>query len=177
MTRFRSFLWTGAIVLLAIGFDQTTKAFAKTALRFRPPVSFFGGIVQFFYAENPGAFLSLGADLSETVRFRLFTLVVGGFLVGLLLYLCFNRSAARAEVIALSMVLGGGISNLIDRMVGSHRVIDFMVIGTGPLRTGIFNVADVAITVGVGVLFWVSFRPAGANRETTSRHDESLPKN
>ena len=171
MTRFRSFLWTGAIVLVTIGFDQTAKAFAKAALKFRPPVSFFGGIVQLLYAENPGAFLSLGAGLSETVRFRLFTLVVGGFLIGLLLYLCFNRSASRVEAIALSMVLGGGISNLIDRMVGPHRVIDFLVIGIGPLRTGIFNVADVAITAGVGVLFWISIRPTGANRETRSRHD------
>ncbi|HZR46207.1 MAG TPA: signal peptidase II [Candidatus Manganitrophaceae bacterium] len=159
MTPFRRCLWTGAIAALTIGFDQATKAAAKALLRSQPPVSFFGGTVQLLYTENPGAFLSLGAGLSESARFGLFTLVVGGFLAGLFLYLCLSRSAARIEAAALSLVLGGGISNLIDRLLNHHRVIDFMVIGIGPLRTGIFNVADVAITAGVGVLFWVSIRP------------------
>lgn len=177
MTRFRRCLWTGAIVALTVGFDQATKGLAKSLLKPRPPVSFFGGVVRLLYTENAGAFLSLGAGLSETARFGLFTLVVGGCLAGLFLYLCLNRSAARIEATALSLILAGGISNLIDRMLNHHRVIDFMVIGIGPLRTGIFNAADVAITAGVGVLFWLSLRPTGANRETTSRHDGSLPKN
>ena len=55
-------------------------------------------------------------------------------------------------VVAWSLVLSGGLGNLVDRIINDGRVIDFMNIGIGSLRTGIFNVADVYITVGVVVL-------------------------
>lgn len=55
-------------------------------------------------------------------------------------------------VVARSLVLSGGLGNLVDRIINDGRVIDFMNIGIGSLRTGIFNVADVCITVGVVVL-------------------------
>jgi signal peptidase II len=54
--------------------------------------------------------------------------------------------------IALSLLAGGGIGNLIDRIANDGAVTDFVRIGIGPLRTGIFNLADVAIVVGVLVL-------------------------
>ncbi|MBK8276302.1 MAG: signal peptidase II [Nitrospira sp.] len=55
-------------------------------------------------------------------------------------------------VVAWSLVLSGGLGNLVDRIINDGRVIDFMNIGIGSLRAGIFNVADVYITVGVVVL-------------------------
>lgn len=55
-------------------------------------------------------------------------------------------------VVAWSLVLSGGLGNLVDLIINDGRVIDFMNIGIGSLRTGIFNVADVCITVGVVVL-------------------------
>jgi len=147
-----------AVVLLAtVGLDQLTKVIARRQLDAGPPIFFFGGIIRLQYVENPGAFLSLGASLSETTRFWLFTIIVGGFLIGLLLYLLFNRHLTPIDVIPLALILGGGFSNLIDRII-RDRVIDFMIIGIGPVRTGVFNVADVAITVGVGLLFWANIR-------------------
>lgn len=146
------------ITLLAtIGLDQMTKVIARAQLESSPPMIFFGGIVRLYYVENPGAFLSLGSGLSDTTRFWLFTVVVGGFLLGLFLYLLLSRKVSQADVVALSLILGGGLSNLIDRLLYDY-VIDFMVIGAGALRTGVFNVADVAITAGVGLLFWRSIR-------------------
>jgi signal peptidase II len=50
-------------------------------------------------------------------------------------------------------VIGGGASNLIDRVVRDGRVVDFLQIGIGDLRTGIFNVADAAIVLGLACLF------------------------
>ena len=61
-----------------------------------------------------------------------------------------------AAVIAL--VVGGGLSNLIDRLLNEGRVVDFMQLGIGPLRTGVFNVADVAIMGGLAVMLVVVFR-------------------
>ncbi len=158
MTRARKISLMAAVPLATIGFDQITKILARHQLESRPPMPLFGGIVRLQYVENPGAFLSLGAGLSETTRFWLFTVIVCGFLVGLFFYVLFTRRLTVAEVFSFSLILGGGLSNLIDRLLRDHRVIDFMVVGIGRLRTGVFNVADVAITAGIGLLFWASIR-------------------
>ncbi|HXC20398.1 MAG TPA: signal peptidase II, partial [Steroidobacteraceae bacterium] len=54
--------------------------------------------------------------------------------------------------IALALIAGGGISNLIDRLLYGGRVTDFLNVGIGSLRTGIFNVADMAILAGALLL-------------------------
>ncbi len=64
----------------------------------------------------------------------------------------FVQPMSLDTVVARSLVLSGGLGNLVDRIINDGRVIDFMNIGIGSLRTGIFNVADVCITVGVVVL-------------------------
>ncbi len=64
----------------------------------------------------------------------------------------FVQPMSLDTVVAWSLVLSGGLGNLVDRIINDGRVIDFMNIGIGSLRTGIFNVADVCITVGVVVL-------------------------
>lgn len=149
-----------ALLVATLGLDQVTKVIVRSRLESQPPILLLGGVIRLYYVENPGAFLSLGAGLSENARFWLFTVIVGGFLVGLFLYLLLNDQLAPVDVTALSLILGGGLSNLIDRLIRNDRVIDFMVIGLGPIRTGVFNVADVAITVGVGLLFWANLRPS-----------------
>ncbi len=145
------------LLLATVGIDRITKVIARDRLEPGPSISLFGGIVRLFYVENTGAFLGLGSGLSETTRFWLFTLLVGGFLLGLLLYILWSSDLSLLEVIGFSLILGGGLGNLIDRVLYDY-VIDFMLVGIGRLRTGVFNVADVAITVGVGLLFWRSIR-------------------
>jgi signal peptidase II len=51
-------------------------------------------------------------------------------------------------VLAVSLVFAGGVGNLIDRIIHNGFVVDFINIGIGPIRTGIFNVADVAVMGG-----------------------------
>lgn len=145
------------LLLATVGLDRITKVIARERLEPGPSISFFGGIVRLFYVENTGAFLGLGSGLSETTRFWLFTLLVGGFLLGLLLYILWSSYLSLLEVIGFSLILGGGLGNLIDRVLYDY-VIDFVLVGIGRLRTGVFNVADIAITVGVGLLFWRSIR-------------------
>jgi signal peptidase II len=64
----------------------------------------------------------------------------------------------HATTVALSLIAGGGLSNLIDRIAYGGYVIDFLNIGLGGLRTGIFNIADVAIMVGAISLIVRSLR-------------------
>jgi signal peptidase II len=87
-----------------------------------------------------------------------FTVFVGIFLLALLAYLLFNPSLSREYVACLALVCAGGLSNLIDRIAYGGRVVDFLNVGMGPLRTGIFNVADMAITGGALLLLIDSFR-------------------
>ncbi len=69
-----------------------------------------------------------------------------------LVFVLFVQPMSLDMVVAWSLVLSGGLGNLVDRIINDGRVIDFMNIGIGSLRTGIFNVADVCITVGVVLL-------------------------
>jgi signal peptidase II len=77
---------------------------------------------------------------------------------GILGYLLFAPALPHATTVALSLIAGGGLSNLIDRIAHGGYVIDFLNIGLGGLRTGIFNIADVAIMVGAISLIVRSLR-------------------
>ena len=77
---------------------------------------------------------------------------VGVFLLGTLVYLVMSRRLEPLQSTALALIVGGGLSNWFDRLVNDGRVVDFMNLGIGSLRTGIFNVADVALMLGAGLL-------------------------
>ena len=143
------------IILSGVGCDQATKQLAVQQLRGTPPLSFMQDIVRLQYAENQGAFLGLGNSLSPELRFWLLTVATAVLLLGLAIFLIVQWKMPRLSFIALSCVLAGGLGNMIDRLVHDGSVIDFLNLGLGSLRTGIFNIADIAITGGV-VLLWVA---------------------
>ncbi len=137
------------ILLAVVVCDRITKHVAKQNLQPYEIIRLLNDTVRLQYAENTGAFLSLGSNISEPARYIVFTLLVGIFLGCLLTYLLLSKQLTRLQVMAMSLVLGGGIGNLIDRIAHEGRVFDFMNVGIGSLRTGIFNVADMSITFGV----------------------------
>ena len=146
-------LGTALIWALAwIVIDQLTKALFKQILTPGEVVSFFAGSLLVLPTYNHGAFLSLGADMSDATRDIVFIYGVLAILVGLLVWLWRSARMGRVEVIAIACILGGGLSNLLDRCVYHGRVFDFLNMGIGQVRTGIFNVADVGIMVGVALL-------------------------
>jgi len=140
------------IVLACTGCDQTTKYLATEFLEQNSIISYANDIFRLQYAENRGAFLGIGGSLSEQSRFSIFTVAVSFFLLSLFLYMVFNNKMNAFHIVVLSIVLGGGFSNLIDRLVNNGAVVDFLNIGIGQLRTGIFNVADVLILFGFVLL-------------------------
>ena len=148
------------VILICIMLDQTSKGVAGMLLPPGHALSYAGDVLRLHYVENPGAFLSLGATMSDAARATLFTGVVGIALAVLLAYLALGGIASTQALLPLSLIAGGGISNLIDRLAHHGHVIDFLNVGVGPVRTGIFNLADLAITTGV-VLFFL-----GGTRKT-----------
>jgi signal peptidase II len=139
------------VTLSCVGCDQGTKLLASEYLP-RQMASYLNDILRLGYTENSGAFLGLGNNLSEQARFWIFVVLVGTFLLALFVYLVSNSKQNLASLIALSLVFSGGISNFYDRVVNNGAVIDFLNIGIGSIRTGIFNVADIAIMLGVVLL-------------------------
>ena len=144
-----------SLVLVAcVIFDQSTKYIAKHYLEGRGEYSYIGDTFRLVYSENTGAFLGLGASLPERVRTFIFSGLVALFLAGFLVYTIRSTNVTKTGFIASALIIGGGLSNLIDRLVNNGAVMDFMNVGIGSLRTGIFNIADMAIMLGAIMLLW-----------------------
>jgi signal peptidase II len=152
MTYYNRVLLIVVILFSCVGCDQVTKVTAQKYLASSQPISYFDDIFRLQYMENKGAFLSLGAALPEGLRFWLLIALTGIAVAGMLVFLLLKRSLRLSFVIAISFIIGGGVGNLIDRILNNGAVIDFMNIGVGRLRTGIFNIADLPIMIGIGML-------------------------
>ena len=146
-----------SVLFLTVGCDQVTKVVARETLKNFRTLHFFSNSLTLQYTENPGAFLSLGASLPESLRFGIFTLAVSLFLAFTLFILFQKNNMDRVTTVALALLTGGGIGNLIDRLFRG-KVSDFIHISVGPLQTGVFNVADMAIVLGVILYLFVHFR-------------------
>jgi signal peptidase II len=152
MKSIRRFIVVMLTLTCCVGCDQVSKSAARSLLHPGVAESLFADSLRLQLTENPGSFLSLGASLPEQLRFSLFTAGVTVVLVGLLCAALFARRLSTTRFVALALIAGGGISNLIDRLLYDGRVTDFLNVGIGPLRTGIFNLADMAILAGALLL-------------------------
>lgn len=137
------------VIVVCIGCDRLTKYIAKENLPQYQVISLLHDTIRLQYAENTGAFLSFGSNIPPKARFFIFTILVGIFLFGLLVFQLMSRQMTHLQILAMSLILGGGFGNLIDRIVHNGYVFDFLNVGIGRLRTGVFNVADMSITFGV----------------------------
>jgi len=148
--RFRLLL----IVLMfaTIGCDRVTKNLAFANLADSPPHSFLRDTFRLEYAENTGAFLSLGAELPVAIRHWVLIGAVSVVLC-LLAIVALKQHWVGVPLAGTALIWAGGVSNLIDRVL-LGRVVDFMNVGVGSLRTGIFNVADIAVMAGAVMILW-----------------------
>jgi len=139
------------ILFFSIGCDQITKIAAEHTLKGDAPIIMLYNTIRLQYTENSGGFLGLGSTLASGTRFwMLFVFPMAG-IIGMIAFSLFAHIKPR-ELVMLSLIIGGGASNLINRLAQDGRVTDFLNIGIGSLRTGIFNVADVFIMVGAAGL-------------------------
>jgi signal peptidase II len=107
--------------------------------------------------ENTGAMLGFGQGFSPTLKL---ILLQGLPLIVLLILLARTLQKTNLNhgmVLAFAFVIGGGIGNLIDRIVYGS-VTDFFQIKVGIFKTGIFNMADMSVTTGVLLLLFLTIR-------------------
>jgi len=144
---------TVIVLISCVGCDQASKSVAQSLLSETEVWSFWGDVVRLQVAHNHGAFLGLGSSLPETLRDGLFSFGIAGMLMILLFQTLFSKSASPSSILAYALLLAGGLGNLIDRLMYGGYVVDFINMGIGPIRTGVFNVADVVVVAGALMLF------------------------
>ena len=150
-----------AIPAVVVVLDQWTKLAVEGALELyeRVPITSFFNIT---LAYNPGAAFSFLADMGGWQRW-FFTIVSAVVSVVLAVWLARMSRAERMLSIAISLILGGAVGNLIDRVAHGH-VIDFIQVHAGGRYFPSFNVADSAITAGTALLLLLTFLDWRAER-------------
>ena len=144
------------ILAVTLVLDLVSKYWARANLDGHV-YTYYGDLLVLEHSENPGAFLSLGATFDPQLRFWIFTVGIAAVTLGVLFYLIRTKNLPDSQVAAYTFIVAGGIGNLVDRIM-KETVTDFINMGIGSLRTGIFNVADMAIMFGVFVLIGLSFQ-------------------
>lgn len=152
-------IFLALVLACTAGCDQTTKHLARTKLDRFDSVFLMGGWGELRLAENPGAFLSLGDSLSPALRTLVFTVGTSLGLLALFIYLLRQPPITRWTFAGLALVLAGGGSNLIDRITRQGLVTDFITLHCGPLQTGVFNIADLAVMIGLTILIGAAWWP------------------
>jgi len=139
----------GSVVVL----DVLTKMWAMNNLAFGYPVPVLGEFFRLTYTHNPGAAFGINIGPHSRVFFLGLSLVAL-FVLGLIYRSTPSRDALR--LLAVALVSGGAIGNIIDRLRFEAGVVDFLDVGIGAHRWPIFNVADMAVSVGAFLLL-ISF--------------------
>ena len=127
----------------------------------------FNDFLRFVPMENAGSFLSMGDSLPQSIRDILFLGIVPLMLIGFAAYFLFHREIGIGKVVAAGLFVGGGLGNLIDRIFNDGRVYDFLNLGVGGVRTGIFNVADIFLMFAMAYLVFASDKPTVTDSENS----------
>ena len=140
------------LIILNIGCDQISKKMVRDQVEFRSTTEIIGEKFILTNVENTGAFLGMGSELNPIVKIILLLILPVLVLLLVLRYLLIKEDLDRNSLIGLSFIVGGGIGNLYDRILYGS-VTDFFHIDLGGIfKTGIFNMADVSVMVGMGFI-------------------------
>ncbi len=139
------------VALTVILLDQATKLVIVEALRVGQGIPVIPGFFDIVFVLNPGAAFGFLATLSEGVRSPFFILITVVAVSLIVFYHTRFLHADRLASVALALILGGAIGNLIDRL-RYGMVVDFLDFHVSRYHWPAFNVADSAISIGVGLM-------------------------
>lgn len=126
--------------------DQITKFLIRLSFEYGKPQNIVGDWVRLTYIENPG--MAFGIQVGGQTFFTIFAILAT---IVIFVYILRARQERWLLRVALALILGGAIGNLIDRFLYG-KVVDFIDVGIGETRWPIFNVADSAVTIGMIIL-------------------------
>lgn len=129
--------------------DAVTKWVIQVHFRLGESVPVLGDIVRLTYVLNPGAAFGLHVGPYSRQVFATLALVA---VVVIAAVIRKTPAGERRHLVALSLIMGGALGNLVDRFRASGGVVDFLDVGFGVLRWPVFNLADVGVTTGAVLL-------------------------
>jgi signal peptidase II len=135
------------VALLVLCGDQASKWLVRQSLELGRSIPVLPPVLYVTYVQNTGA--AFGMFRGHVTLFILLSVAVAAWIVAELRK---RRGHGRATLLGLSLILGGAIGNVIDRLRFGY-VVDFIDLRVWP----VFNIADSAITIGVTLLLWQSF--------------------
>lgn len=148
------------IAAAVVAVDQVTKLIAVDFLGAAyVPHPVLGNWLRLTLVYNPGA--AFGIHAGQYSRWIFTALTIGALWLLWRLYRETTAADTR-RVVAISLVIGGALGNLIDRLRSARGVTDFIDVGIGSSRWPTFNVADMAVSCGAILLAWVLWREDAA---------------
>ena len=135
-----------AISLLVIIIDIITKLLVTSNLILNNSITIIPNFFYLTYVHNYGGAWSIFNNSTLAITIISFVIIIG-----IIYYLLKNKVTKKIEVIGYSLLLGGAIGNLIDRVINGY-VIDFLDFYVFGYDYPIFNIADIGIVVGIIIL-------------------------
>lgn len=146
-------LFISLIVLTNISCDQVAKNIVRKKIEYNEKISYLNNYVILTRVENTGAFLSLGSKIPRPV-YLILMIIIPIIAIGYAIYFLINKSnLSGIFVFGLSLIIGGGIGNICDR-IKYGSVTDFLHIDFVLFKTGILNIADLSVTFGVFIILY-----------------------
>ncbi len=142
------------IVFLTIALDQISKIWVRNNFESYIENSIICDLFILIKVENTGAFLGMGSELPESLRILLLIVLPIIVLIFITIYTYIDKELDKISIIGFSLIIGGGIGNIFDRIVYGS-VTDFFYLDFGSIfKTGIFNIADMFVTTGMILILY-----------------------
>ena len=146
------------IVFLSIALDQISKIWVRKNFESYVENSIIGDVIILIKVENTGAFLGMGSELPEKLRVLLLIVLPIIVLIGISAYTYIDKALDKMSIIGFSLIIGGGVGNIFDRIVYGSVTDFFYLDFWGIFQTGIFNIADLSVTTGMILILISSFK-------------------
>jgi signal peptidase II len=158
------------VIIANLAADQISKYYARIYIEGKGIINVIGDFFIMTYAENSGAFLSLGSNLPQPWKTLVLVLFPTLAILAGILYLILGKNVTFRQSIAIACIIGGGVGNIYDRAMHLGAVTDFLNFGFGNIRTGVLNIADLSITFGAIALFIIQYL-----EEKELKNDKTIP--
>ncbi len=165
-------IFTVTVLGTTIGCDRLSKNMVRARLADNEYITVISSFLTVTRIENPGAFLSLGQGLPSPVKTGLLTVLPMVVLVVAFLFVITKKDLPHKTTIGICLIVGGGIGNIYDRLVYGS-VTDFLHVDLVIFQTGIFNMADVFIMIGMLLVLLEAY----VNRAEFNAVDEGADRN
>jgi signal peptidase II len=156
-SKFRSRLPYLLLVILILIFDRWTKSLIHEQFDVNQSVPVIDGLFNITYVRNTGVAFGIFSSISSPAKAILLSIFTAAAAVAVAVYSVRSSEKNRLLQVSLSLILGGALGNLYDRLTYGY-VIDFVEIFIGSYSWPAFNVADSAISTGVVLLAVEIFR-------------------